>query len=118
MSTFGPVTMNIAINEAVTTERLEFHPQIHSGAYRLVVNIDALTAADLGIQVSADGTTYVPLVDDSGNYLGAATFAADQAIRTPELPFFRYVKLWTHNGSGADVDQAAARVLQVWVETD
>ena len=82
----------------------------------------AWTTADLGIQVCAtvDGT-YVPLLDKDSGYgtdvsIDAADAAQAYALRWDAFAF-PFVKLWSHDGAGANVAQAAARTFTVCLKS-
>ena len=82
----------------------------------------AWTTADLGIKVcdTVDGT-YVPLLDRSNGYGTDVSIDAATASKAYPLPPFcfaaLYIKLWSHNGSGTNVAQAAERAFTVMLES-
>ncbi len=80
----------------------------------------AWTAADIGFEVSADGSTWLKVYDEEGARIkitGIATSAAGVYTAPAKLamvgmwPYVRLVSLNT--SSGADVNQAAERTLIV-----
>jgi len=78
----------------------------------------AWTAASIGFQVSAtSGGTFTPLYDEYGSLVqitGTSVPTVDRSYVLPAKLFAGlYVKLWAQNGSGTDVNQAAARSIAV-----
>ncbi len=78
----------------------------------------AWTAADIGFEVSSDGTTWIPLQDDTGARIKIAgvTTNASKAYIAPSgawavgaFPYARLVSLNT--STGANANQAAERLL-------
>jgi hypothetical protein len=71
--------------------------------------------ASLGFKVSTTlAGTYLPLYDESGALVQIASPAVDQAYTLPaRVAACRFVKLWSQNGAGVDVNQTAARSLPV-----
>jgi hypothetical protein len=80
------------------------------------------TTADLGVQVcdTSDGT-FVGLRDRSNAYgtdVSIDAAAAGAAYPCPPFWFaFPFIKLWSHNGSGTNTNQAAARTFTVTLKS-
>lgn len=118
MALYGPHTVTIANNQALSSA-LQLVPQNKEGLINLYVSADGWTAADLAIQVSFDGTTYFPLLKEDASFYVADGFVADQLWRIPNVPPFRFIKLWSKNtASTANVNQGALRTLTVAVEVE
>lgn len=84
----------------------------------IVIMPAAWTTADLGIQVCDTETgTFVPLLDLENGYgtdVSINGAAAGKAYPLPPYVFAApYFKLWSHNGSGTNTNQEAARTLTV-----
>lgn len=76
----------------------------------------AWTAASIGFYLSrtSGGTFIGPAKDEDGNILQIDSPAVDEPYSTPaELFAARFVKLFSHDGSGNAVNQAADRVLGI-----
>jgi len=81
----------------------------------------AWTTADLGLKVGgSDGATFVPLKDRANGYGEDVSIDAAAAAVAYPLPGWvlaaPWVKLWSHNGSGVDVNQAALRTFKVFLK--
>lgn len=74
----------------------------------------AWDAADIGFQVSDDGTTFFAVSDSTGA-LVTIPVAASEFITLPDsfIQGNRHVRLWSQNGSGAGVNQTAARTIKI-----
>jgi len=90
--------------------------------FGIILNGSAWTAADLGIQVSHDGTTFVTLTDVDGNAIrnkalptGAAWARPNPCLYGESFPFsyVRFISLNT--GTGAAENQGANRSLIICV---
>lgn len=69
------------------------------------------TTASVSFAVSLDGTTYVPLYDESGE-LVITTADASRAIRLDPAKFVGWLYVKVRSGTaGAPVNQAGARVI-------
>ena len=82
----------------------------------------AWTAADLGVKVAhTSGGTFQPLKDASNGYdttVSIDAVVASACYHLPEWVFAaQYIKLWSHNGSGTDTHQAAARDIYVMLKS-
>lgn len=102
------VTATIALGAAVSDA-------IDMQAYAMgTVHMPAAwDAASIGFKVSTTlAGTYLPLYDESGALVQIASPAVDKAYTLPaRVAACRFVKLWSQNGSGMDVNQTAARSL-------
>ncbi len=116
--------LTIANNAAVTGAlQLQFGERIVA-----VETPSAWTAADIVVQVSRDGTTFVDLKDITGTLLRLTSIAVGAAelrtiandITALDLPLGpNQVKLRSCNtASAADVNQGAARTLWVLLAKD
>jgi hypothetical protein len=82
----------------------------------MVVHMDSeWTAASIGFKVAtAEDGAYLPLYDDDGNLVQIDAPTAGKAYASPAaLAGARFVKLWSQNGTGTDVNQGAARTLGI-----
>lgn len=77
----------------------------------------AWTAADIGFQVDHGSGTFVPLRTEAAALVMIDGPAASNAYTLPEalLRSAGKIKLWSQNGSGTNVNQAADRTLVVVV---
>jgi len=87
----------------------------------IVIMPAAWTTADLGLQVCPTATgTFAPLRDTSNGYSTDVSVDAAEAGPAYPLPDYifaaGYIKLWSHNGSGVDVNQAAERTFTVMLK--
>jgi len=71
----------------------------------------AWTAATLGIQYSLDNTNWYSVMNSDATYAGGTLGATDALVFS--IPVYPYIRLWSHNGSGTDVTQAAAETVSV-----
>jgi len=120
VDSFGGLTRVIDAfipNGAARTEPLENAGWSSIG---VILNGSSWTAADIGVEVSPDRSTWVLLTTISGANLRltslptGAAFArsfSTNAIDVMSFPWFRLISLNT--GSAADVNQGAARNL--WI---
>lgn len=105
------VVVTIASGAAVSGEI-----DMHAWSGLSVTLPSAWTTAEIGLQTSvASGGTFTPVYDTDGTTLEIASPAASKTYVFPELGKYvaRYIKLWSQNGSGVSVNQAAARTLTV-----
>lgn len=74
----------------------------------------AWDAADIGFQVSHNGTTFFA-VSDSAGALVTIPVAVDEFITLPDgfIQGNKHCRLWSQNGSGAGVNQLAARTIKL-----
>lgn len=82
----------------------------------------AWTTADLGVQVAhTSGGTFQPLKDVSNGYSTTVSLDAVAASSCYPLPAgatgAHFLKLWSHNGSGVDTNQASAREIYVLLKS-
>ena len=85
----------------------------------VLVMPSAWTAASIGFKVaeSEDGAP-VPLYDSYGNLVQVSSPAADGAYELPAAVYgAHYVWLWSQDGSGTNVAQAADRDVVVMVKS-
>jgi len=77
------------------------------------------TAADIGFQVSPNGTSgFQPLYDDLGNIVMVDGPAVNRSYQAPpELAGCGYVRLWSQNGAGVNVNQAGARSITITLKS-
>lgn len=77
------------------------------------------TAADIGFKVDDGSGTYVPLRTEAAALVMIDGPAASTAYTLPEalVRSAGKIKLWSQNGSGVDVNQAAARTLVLVVRS-
>ena len=79
-------------------------------------------AADIGVQVcaTADGT-FTPLLDQYNAYGENVSIDGPVAAKSYALPPWafpaQYVKVWSHNGSGVNVNQTADRIIGVQLKS-
>lgn len=117
-----PVQRELA-RKAVTIENAaavssSFDPEAARG---FAVELPAAwTAADIGIEVSLDDSTFIPLYDDTGTRVvlsGLETAEAGLYLAPPEawpVGIYKYVRLVSLNtSSGANENQGAERSLTV-----
>lgn len=109
----------IAINTAVSTAIRTMGN--HGAALMNVrVRVSGWTAAALYMQFSEDGTNWYNVVDETGTPYGflTADVVADQWLNVQNVPAFsRYMRFVSSNDAGsADVNQAAARTLNVHID--
>ena len=101
-------TMTIALNGNLS-DAFDFRDYV-TGTIHMPA---AWTTAEIGFKVSSEMSgTFVPLYDD------ATLVTVDVAVDTmvdlgTRLQGCRFVKLWSQNGTGTNVAQAAARSLIV-----
>lgn len=74
------------------------------------------TTADLGLKIAnATGDTYYPLKDGNNAYSDKVSIDGPVANTWYPLPAWcfaaRSIKLWSHDGAGADANQGGARTL-------
>lgn len=110
------LTVTIANGEAVSTA-VDFR---NYGGGVLIMPA-AWTTADLGFKVcgSSDGT-FVKLADRSNSYGTDVSIDAAAESTAYPLPAFifgaPYFKLWSHDGSGGDTNQDAARTITLFLK--
>lgn len=77
------------------------------------------TAADIGFHVSPNGTSgFQPLYDDLGNIVMVDGPAVNRSYQAPpELGGCGYVRLWSQNGAGVNVNQAGARSITITLKS-
>lgn len=75
----------------------------------------AWTAATIGFKVSpVTNTLHLPVKDDAGALVVCVSTGPDAVHVLPaELGGVRWVRLWSTDGAGADVDQTAERAITV-----
>jgi hypothetical protein len=74
----------------------------------------AWTAAVLGFKVCPTaGGTFAPLSDAAGALIGETLVTGGQQPVPAGVVGAGFVKLWSHDGAGANVNQAAARTFTV-----
>lgn len=110
-------TFNILINTSPITSYWEF-VGLHGPNFDMVVSVaGAWTTAELHVQVSEDGVTWQNLKTAANAFVGVAAFAAGVAFRIADIPRHRFMRLASQDNAGAAVNQAAARVLTVLIES-
>jgi hypothetical protein len=86
----------------------------------LIIHMPAAwTAASIGFHVAhTTGGTFQPLYDQLGNLVQVAgpPVASRDYQAPPEVAGCRYVKLWSQNGAGANVNQGAERSMAVTIK--
>ena len=77
------------------------------------------TAADIGFHVSPNGSSgFQPLYDDLGNIVMVDGPAINRSYQAPpELAGCGYVRLWSQNGVGVNVNQAGARSITITLKS-
>lgn len=110
------LTVTIAANAA---ESAAFNMAKYAAG--LVILPAAWTAADLGFKIcgSSDGT-FAPVKDRSNAYGTEVSIDGPVAATAYPLPDWifaaEWVKLWSHDGSGGDTNQDAARTLTLFLK--
>lgn len=86
----------------------------------IVIMPAAWTAANVGFQVSTtEGGTYTGLYSIDGSVAEIASPAVNLAYASPpEVNGATWLKLWSQNGSGVGVNQAAERTITVITTTE
>jgi len=111
LRSFTTVTVTIANGENQSGE-IDMHQYT-----MMIIHMPAQgwTAADIGFQTSYEsGGTFQPLYDDLGNIVmvdGPTSGRNYQA--PPEIAGCGYVKLWSQNGAGVNVNQGGDRTIVV-----
>jgi hypothetical protein len=110
----GTTTLTID-NGANLSDELDFTE--HS---MLIIHMPAAwTAASIGFQVAhTTGGTFQPLYDQLGNLVQIAgpPVASRDYQAPPEIAGCRFIKLWSQNGAGVNVNQGAARSVGVSIK--
>lgn len=68
-------------------------------------------SASVGVKVSEDGINFYP-ARLAGSYTAVANISAT-VYDFVQFPIQKYIKLWSHNGSGTPVNQSQDIVLEV-----
>lgn len=109
-------TVTIASGAAVSSS---FRPSVEPASRRtldLYYMIDGLTAADMRLEFSDDGTNFYEMKNASGDVFKQTSFSASNWFVFENVPSFRWIRFkTTANGGSANVNQAAERTVTVLV---
>lgn len=88
----------------------------------LVIMPAAWTAADLGVKVSdSENGTFVPLKDEQNKFGTDVNIDGPATSTAYPIPVWafpaRWVKLWSHDGTGNSVTQGAKRTLTIMLKS-
>jgi len=107
------VTVKIKAGEAVSEPI-----RILSGTKLAVHMPGTWTAANIGFKArNFPGDEYQGVYEQDGSILEISSPVADR-VYLADIGGTRYIKLWSQNGSGVDVAQAAERIIGVSVKQE
>lgn len=111
---FGPETTTATIDISDDAALSDVINKI--GHASMAVHMPAAwTAASLGLKAApTEDGTYSPVYDRNGSLVSISVDASRVIVFDMEVvTALRYIKLWSHNGSGTDEDQAEDRTFYV-----